>query len=119
MANQAHRHTGTEIAAKENVPLILGPAPGQTEFRVQDGSGREFTMPSARFTSGGAPVNLGSGFTFTTQAADRTDQYPEVLWVTPTPSATNVPTDIYLELGFSQSMHEGSVLASTLRITDV
>merc|ERR1711964_267789 len=121
LTNQAHSHTGTEIAAKENVPLILGPAPGHSapKFIVPDGSGREFTMPSSRYTTGGTPFNLRSGFTFTTQAADRTDQYPEVLWVRPTPGATNVPTDVYLELGFSQSMHEGSVLDSTLRITDV
>merc|ERR1712000_711235 len=65
LENKAHSDTGTEIAAKVNVPLILGPGAdpsysrGQTEFIVQDGSGREFTMPSARFTSGAAPVNLG------------------------------------------------------------
>merc|ERR1712096_257015 len=107
------------IAAKVNVPLILGPGPGQTEFIVQDGSGVQFTMPSARFTSGGAPFNLRSGFTFTTQAAGRTDQYPEIQWVTPTPGASNVPTDIYLELGFSQPMDQQSVEASTLRLTDL
>merc|ERR1712000_196773 len=45
--------------------------------------------------------------------------YPEVLWVTPTPEATGVPLDIYLELGFSQPMDPDSVLDSTLRITDV
>merc|ERR1711964_682210 len=121
LENKAHSDTGAEIAAKVNVPLILGPGPGHTgsKFIVQDGSGVQFTMPSARFTSSGAPVNLGSGFTFTTQAAGRADQYPEVLWVTPTPGAGNVPMDVYLELGFSQPMHEGSVLDSTLRITDV
>merc|ERR1712096_469355 len=46
-------------------------------------------------------------------------EYPEVQWVTPTPGASNVPTDIYLELGFSQPMDEGSVEASTLRLTDL
>merc|ERR1711964_927794 len=119
LTNQAHSDTGTEIAAKVNVPLILGPGTQTPKFIVQDSSGRRFTMPSARFTSGAAPVNLGSGFTFTTQAVGRTDQYPEVLWVTPSPGAGNVPTDVYLELGFSQPMHEGSVSDSTLRITDV
>merc|ERR1711964_116545 len=46
-------------------------------------------------------------------------EYPEVQWVTPTPCATNVPTDIYLELGFSQPMDQQSVEASTLRLTDL
>merc|ERR1712000_686038 len=44
---------------------------------------------------------------------------PEVVSVTPVPDATNVPTDVYLELGFNQPMDPDSVLASTLRITDV
>merc|ERR1712096_59487 len=116
----AHSDTGTEMGAKVNVPLILGPGPGHTgpSFIVQDGSGHQFTMPSARFTSGGAPVNLGSGFTFTTyQATGRTDQYPEVLWVTPTPGAVNVPTQLYLELGFSHPMDKAEVQKSKLRIT--
>merc|ERR1712202_98230 len=66
LTNQAHSDTGTEIAAKENVPLILGPAPGHSapKFIVPDGSGREFTMPSSRYTTGGTPFNLRSGFTF-------------------------------------------------------
>merc|ERR1712000_640930 len=45
--------------------------------------------------------------------------FPEVVSITPAPNATNVPTQLYLELGFSQSMDTGSVLDSTLRITDV
>merc|ERR1712096_590297 len=45
--------------------------------------------------------------------------FPEVVSVTPAPGAPNVPTRLYLELGFSQPMNPASVEASTLRITDV
>merc|ERR1712000_687936 len=66
----------------------------------------------------GGSIDLLSGFTFTT-SSPKMVEYPEVLWVTPTPDATNVPTEIYLELGFSQPMAPASVEASTLRVTDV
>ena len=38
--------------------------------------------------------------------------------MTPTADNTNVPSEIYLELGFSQPMSPASVEASTLRVTD-
>merc|ERR1711964_792242 len=47
------------------------------------------------------------------------EPFPEVVSITPAPGADNVPTGIYLELGFSQSMHEQSVKDSRLTITDV
>merc|ERR1712000_299970 len=65
----------------------------------------------------GGDIDLLSSFTFTTGTPIAAN--PEVLWVTPTPGATKVPTDIYLELGFSQPMDQQSVEASTLRVTNL
>merc|ERR1712096_372944 len=116
--NQARSATGI---AGDPLPLILGPEPGNTtpSFIVQVSPLVQFEVLSSRFTSGGAPFNLRSGFQFTTATDGDELEYPEVLWVTPTPDATKVPTDIYLELGFSQPMDQQSVKASTLRMTDL
>merc|ERR1712000_294690 len=113
LTNQAHSDTATVIDGP--LPLILGPG------SIQVSGADQFTMPSARFTgdtSVGEPFNLLSGFQFTTYiATGPPDQYPEVLWVTPRPGAVNVPTQLYLELGFSLPMDVGLVQASKLRIT--
>merc|ERR1712000_758430 len=84
-------------AEATNLPLFLGGGPGGGSF---DG------------------INLQSGFEFTTVGTSTPTaighQYPRIVSMTPAPNEDNVPTEIYLELGFSQTMDRPSVENSTL-----
>merc|ERR1712000_531640 len=82
-----------------------------TTYRVQivDNQAKAADVVTSGSTVAGLPLIFGgpgaidllNGYKFKTASSSTLD-YPEVLWVTPTPDATNVPTEIYLELGFSQ-----------------
>merc|ERR1712000_28329 len=99
--------------------LTYKPAPGSkgmaniTVILQDDGETETPTGPVADPKQDPAPGATAKKFTIIVEP------FPEVVSVIPAPDANNVPTGIYLELGFSQSMDTGSVLASRLTITDV
>merc|ERR1711964_627962 len=76
-------------------------------------NGQTETVTGTSVTSGADPKQDTKDFTIIVEP------FPEVVSVIPAPGADNVPTGIYLELGFSQSMDEQSVKNSRLTITDV
>merc|ERR1711964_157393 len=85
-------------------------AKGTAEIRVtlqDDGQTEKLTGTETD------PKDFSRDFTIIVQP------FPEVMSIPPAPDADNVPTGIYLELGFSQPMNRGSILASRLTITDV
>merc|ERR1712096_409534 len=45
--------------------------------------------------------------------------FPDIVTLTPRPKSENVPTEIYLELGFSQPMDTTSVQNSTLTLSEI
>jgi len=45
--------------------------------------------------------------------------FPDIVTLTPLPNTNNVPTEVYLELGFSQPMDTTSVRNSTLTLSEI
>merc|ERR1712000_78518 len=69
----------------------------------------------------GGEIDLSSGYQFTTTGNNY--QYPRIVTMTPRPPATvdgttmDVPTEVHLEIGFSEEMDTVEVEKSTLRLT--
>ncbi|MDP6751216.1 MAG: leucine-rich repeat protein, partial [Candidatus Poribacteria bacterium] len=92
-------------------------------FKLDTGANYKVEMIENRAQgANGLPLNLTgdllSGITFTTGSQEKGHQgQPGIVSITPQNGDIDVPTEIYLELTFTQPMDQGSVLDSVLRLS--